>query len=88
MAILMLLIGGGYAFWMPGADADDPPGQSIAEGLGLPTFKGPGGKPVKFTAAFSEVAGKSRVQLRVTARIAPGNHLYSVTQKPGGPLAT
>jgi thiol:disulfide interchange protein len=88
MAILMLLVGGGYAFWMPGADADDPPGQSIAEGLGLPTFKGPGGKPVKFTAAFSQVAGKSRVQLRVTARIAPGNHLYSVTQKPGGPLAT
>lgn len=88
MAILMLLLGGSHSCWMPGVDADDPPGQSIAEGLGLPTFKGPGTKPVKFTATFSPVPGKSRVQLRVTAMIAPRNHLYSVTQKPGGPLAT
>ncbi|HIA19420.1 MAG TPA: hypothetical protein EYN03_01555 [Planctomycetes bacterium] len=68
--------------------ADDPPGKSIADKLGLPTFAGPGGKPVKVSATFYVPPGKRRGKLYVTAKIAPQNHLYSVTQKPGGPLPT
>ncbi len=64
--------------------ADDPPGKSIADKLGLPTFAGPGGKPVKVSATFYVPPGKRRGKLYVTAKIAPQNHLYSVTQKPGG----
>ena len=69
-------------------NADDPPARSIADELGLPTLSGPTGKPVKVSAAFYVAAGERRGKLHVTAKIAPQNHLYSVTQKPGGPLPT
>ena len=69
-------------------NADDPPARSIADELGLPTLSGPTGKPVKVSAAFYVAVGERRGKLHVTAKIAPQNHLYSVTQKPGGPLPT
>lgn len=68
--------------------ADEPPARSIADELGLPTFSGPAGKPVKVSATFYVAVGERRGKLAVTARIAPRHHLYSVTQKPGGPLPT
>ena len=88
LALLLVLLGSGYGSWHAHVAADDPPGQSIAKELGLPTFSGPANKPVKFSATFSVLPDKRKGQLHVTAKIAPGNHLYSVTQKPGGPLAT
>ena len=74
--------------WLATGAADDPPGRSIADKLGLPTSTAPQGKAVKMSATFLLEPGKRRGKLQVTAKIAPGNHVYSVTQKPGGPLRT
>ena len=88
MVTMALLCGGLSRPLSSSCGADDPPGKSIADQLGLPTFAGTGGKPVKVSATFYVPPGKRRGKLYVTAKIAPQNHLYSVTQKSGGPLPT
>ena len=85
MALLCGHLGGMFATC---SRADDPPARSIADELGLPTVSGPAGKPVKVSATFYVATGKRQGKLYVTAKIAPRNHLYSITQKPGGPLPT
>jgi len=46
------------------------------------------GEPVAIAAAVEPGRGGGADMLAVTARLEPGWHLYSVTQKPGGPIAT
>jgi len=46
------------------------------------------GEPVAVKAAIEPGAGGGPDTLAVTASLEPGWHLYSITQKPGGPLAT
>jgi suppressor for copper-sensitivity B len=46
------------------------------------------GEPVAITAAVEPGRDGGADTLAVTARLEPGWHLYSVTQKPGGPIAT
>lgn len=46
------------------------------------------GEPVAITAAVEPGRDGGADALAVTARLEPGWHLYSVTQKPGGPIAT
>lgn len=44
--------------------------------------------PVKASARIAPATDKSPAQLVVTADIAPGWHIYSITQKRGGPVPT
>lgn len=46
------------------------------------------GDPVSVSAAVEAGRDGHADMLAVTARLEPGWHLYSVTQKPGGPIAT
>lgn len=45
-------------------------------------------EPVTVSAEFTPAHGGQSAQLAVTARLQPGWHIYSLTQPPGGPLAT
>jgi suppressor for copper-sensitivity B len=46
------------------------------------------GSPVKVSAVIEPAAGGKPETLAVTARLEEGWHLYSITQKPGGPRPT
>jgi suppressor for copper-sensitivity B len=46
------------------------------------------GEPVEVTAVIESNAGGGPDTLAVTATLEAGWHLYSITQRPGGPLAT
>ncbi len=50
--------------------------------------QGPGEEVVLVAAQFTAPADGQPGQLFVTATIKPGWHIYSITQPPGGPLAT
>jgi len=90
IAIMLMALFSGYVggIFFTVCRADEPPARSIADELGLPTVSGPAGKPVKVSAVFYVAPGERRGKVSVTASIAPRNHLYSITQKPGGPLPT
>ena len=59
-------------------DALQPAGQAGPRGDG----------PVKVTARIAPATDKGPAQLVVTADVAPGWHIYSITQKRGGPVPT
>ena len=62
---------------------------SVATDIALAQFGTPGAdKPiVTGTASFKMLAGsKTTGQLTVQLKITDGFHVYSVTQKPGGPI--
>ena len=70
------------------AAADPEPGQpGDLSGLFGPS---PGGSSdrVAIKVQFTAPKGGQPGQLSVTAKIAPGYHVYSITQKPGGPIKT
>lgn len=56
--------------------------------LGIPGLGGSAAEPVTLSASFTVERGGRRGMLAVTAVIEPGWHVYSVTQKPGGPQRT
>jgi suppressor for copper-sensitivity B len=69
--------------------ADDP----APPGLGgefdpLADLAGELGQPVTITAVIEPGVGGKADVIAVTAKLEAGWHLYSVSQKPGGPLAT
>src|SRR5688572_22253663 len=64
-----------------------PPLLDRLEGLGGP-FAQSGPAKVTATATLQGSANPRRATLFITAEIAEGFHIYSVTQKPGGPIAT
>ncbi len=55
----------------------NPSGQTAARG---------GSSPVTVSARIAPATDKGPAQLIVTADVAPGWHIYSVTQKRGGPV--
>jgi hypothetical protein len=57
------------------------------EGLDGP-FAGGGASKVTATATLQGSGNPRRATLFVTAEIAEGFHIYSITQKPGGPIAS
>ncbi len=65
------------------AQPDDP----LLNPLGQPDI-GFDQDPVSVSANFTVEEGSRRGKLHVTAVVIPGWHIYSVTQKPGGPLPT
>src|SRR5438876_437805 len=65
--------------------------------LGDKPLVGPDGKPIAQAKAEQPVSLKAQIipargerppQLSITATIKPGWHIYSLTQKPGGPVRT
>jgi len=63
-------------------------GQEPADFDPLGGLAGEAGREVEVTAAIEPGAAGRPDVLAVTAVLEPGWHLYSITQKPGGPLAT
>ena len=60
------------------------------KGLNGGAIGAPGGKehPVAVTGAIYVAPGSRTGELAITAEINPGWHIYSITQKPGGPNRT
>ncbi|MGC3969063.1 MAG: cytochrome c biogenesis protein CcdA [Pirellulales bacterium] len=78
-----VLIGLMIAFVGGAVEAQQDFFQPLELGSGAPT-----GDVVKATGVFTVEADGKHGRLFVTADIAPGWHIYSVTQKPGGPVTT
>ena len=69
--------------------AEDPPPPVLAGDFDpLADVAGELGQPVTITAVIEPGVGGKADVIAVTATLEDGWHLYSVTQKPGGPLAT
>jgi thiol:disulfide interchange protein len=70
------------------AAAQPEPGQP--DGLGGLFGASPGGRPgvVAIEAQFTAPKGGQAGRLVLSAKIAPGYHIYSITQPAGGPVAT
>ncbi len=69
-------------FWARAAE-DRPGGLTGFSGFG------PGGATVvALEAQFTRPTADQPARLLITATIKPGYHIYSITQAPGGPLAT
>jgi hypothetical protein len=65
--------------------------EDLFSGLKPNVLGGPGAgskNPVSVEAEFTAAAGGKSGELRVTAKIAKGWHIYSMTQPKGGPIAT
>ena len=71
----------------PTADGQAPK-LNIADALGLGGKTGGETEQVTFSAAFELVENTRKGMLNLTARMAPGWHVYSVTQQKGGPMAS
>jgi suppressor for copper-sensitivity B len=67
-----------------GGDQNNP-GLSLDVGGGV---LGEGDRVPKFDAGFTRPGPDGTVQLFISATLPPGSHTYSITQPPGGPLAT
>jgi hypothetical protein len=67
-----------------------PPQQKKLRALPEKSGKNSGNELVQWTATASaaHIAPKGFFGIRVQAEIAPGYHVYSVTQAPGGPMPT
>jgi thiol:disulfide interchange protein len=63
-----------FEFKLPGLS---PPGTAVGSG---------DGNHIKLTGSFSLQKDSHQGTLSVTAEIDPGWHIYSVTQRPGGPM--
>jgi len=75
----------------PGAAPADVFGEQLDLGGGLDEPADPGGEGAAVVAAsavFTAPSAGRPAELYVTVTIKPGWHIYSVTQPPGGPLAT
>jgi suppressor for copper-sensitivity B len=57
-------------------------------GLFDPSAGGLGVSPVTVGAQFTAATPERPAVVTITARMAPGKHIYSITQPPGGPLPT
>lgn len=68
----------------------DPPAKSnpFKTLQGLNVSKPAGSQNFEISAETVDVVSENTVELRITAKITPGWHLYSLTQAPGGPNAT
>ncbi len=78
--------GGPPAVYAP-LSAGGPPAAG-ASALGLPAFQAESeGQPLAVRAGFTPPTADGRAQLRITAQIQSGWHIYSITQAPGGPVA-
>ncbi|MGA2618286.1 MAG: thioredoxin family protein [Thermoguttaceae bacterium] len=91
----LVFIGGvlvGLAAMVSAGGGQEPPGALPSAGdpaLGLPGHQAESqGQPLAVRAGFTAPAANGRVELRVTATIQSGWHIYSVTQAAGGPMAT
>lgn len=74
-----------------GTDVIARPKLNIAEALGQTggsSGSGASEEHVGFSAGFTVQENSRRGTLRLTARIEPGWHVYSVTQQKGGPMAS
>src|SRR5262245_47830199 len=69
-------IGGGNDFGVGIIDRFDPAGANSDKDL------------VKISSQFTAPTAERPAVLMITARVAPGWHVYSITQPPGGPQAT
>ena len=78
----MVLSVAGPAVGQPELVAPASPGSSL---LGAATGDT---KKVALHAQFTAPSGTTPGRLFITAKIEPGWHIYSITQPPGGPLAT
>ena len=65
-----------------------PPILNQLEGLGGPFAGGAAAGKVTATATLQGSADPRRATLFITAEIAEGFHIYSITQKPGGPITS
>jgi suppressor for copper-sensitivity B len=76
-------------FESPGGRADDSAPPAFGGDFDpLAEVSGQLGEPVAITAVIERGTGGAADVLAVTATLEAGWHLYAVTQKPGGPLAT
>ncbi|MGA2065215.1 MAG: cytochrome c biogenesis protein CcdA [Thermoguttaceae bacterium] len=66
-------------------DSGGPPAPS---GAGAAGFGAAQGEQVAVRAGFTPPDANRTAELFITATIQPGWHIYSITQAPGGPLAT
>ena len=76
--------------FIPGSNPATPADQDAVDlfpNFSLGGFGEPTSEPVEWTARYYEVADDT-VRLEIEAKIGPSWHLYSLTQKPGGPLPT
>ncbi len=79
------------SFLVPVASAQEPeiklaPDLNLVDQLGSFGFgAGPDGNELKLTGGFRLAAGGRDGELLVRAEIAPGWHVYSLSQPPGGP---
>jgi len=80
--LLAVLVLGGHVL------ADDPAASLSASFDPLADLAGELGEPVTIRASIEPGQAGQPDMLAVTAVLEEGWHLYSITQKPGGPLAT
>lgn len=65
-----------------------PGTKANAQAIGFPDLASSDAPPVTVSAQFTTAAADRPARLFVTATIADGWHVYSITQPPGGPVRT
>src|SRR5690606_29158556 len=71
---------------LPADNSGAPPKFNLLDALPGVLPGAEAGPKLFVTARFEIEAGTNRGRLHVTAQPAEGWHLYSITQRPGGPL--
>lgn len=70
------------------ATAQNDLGSELFSDFSLEAEEGPAGKPVTWTARYFAESSQKTGRIEVEAKLANRWHIYSLTQKPGGPLPT
>ena len=87
LAIGVLALSAGLPMASKVAAQSEPPSAESAGSLFGPD-NGPKGNAVVVKAQFTAPSGNKQGQLFIIAAVEPGWHIYSITQPPGGPVAT